>query len=506
MKNKKSIKYFLVLLFLTGVASAQPDTLWSKRFGGGDLDEGSCVQQTSDGGFIITGYTYSYGEGLADIWLIKTDDSGDTLWTKTFGGSRDDRANYVQQTTDGGYILVGYTRSSGAGVFDVWLIKTDDMGEMEWSKTYGGLYNDTGIAVQQTSDGGYTILANSDSRYGAGMMDIWLIKTDSLGDTLWTSTIGDTLRQAAKSFQLTSDGGYIIVGHNTSWGIGTVERPVYLTTDIWLVRTNASGDILWTRTFGADEQDDEGLAVMETSDGSFVLAGYTYEYNWSDLILIKTDDSGDTLWKTVVQGGFVEFPHSMLETFDGDYFVFGHTSGFGIGLPEDNIWLLKFDDITGDTLWTTVIGGLGDDRALFGQQTSDGGYILTGLTVPSGTFFWDLWLIRLAPEVFSRQLAMTESPGVFPSLVALHQNYPNPFNPVTTMKYDLPEQSRVNITVYDIMGRHIKTLVNGNQDPGRKSIIWDATDEIGRPMNSGVYLYRIKTEDFEQTRRMMLVK
>jgi len=504
MKSKKSIKFFLVLLFLTGIASAQPDTLWSKRFGGGHLDEGSCVQQTTDGGFIITGYTFSYGEGLADVWLIKTDDSGDTLWTKTFGGDRDDKANYVQQTTDGGYILVGYTRSSGAGIFDVWLIKTDDTGEMEWSKTYGGVDSDIGIAVQQTSDGGYAILANSDS-YGAGMLDIWLIRTDSLGDTLWTTTIGDTLRQAGKSFQLTSDGGYIITGHTSHPNPDEpYETHADLIADIWLVKMDALGDILWIKTF-VQENDNEGLAVIETSDGSFVIAGYTWEYGWSDLLLIKTDDSGNTLWETIIQGAHVDVSHSLQETIDGGYIVFGHTTSYGVGKPADNIWLLKFDT-AGDTLWTKVIGGVEDDRALFGQQTSDGGYIVTGYTVPSGTFFWDLWLIRFAPEVFSRQLAMTENPGVYPSSFALHQNYPNPFNPITTVKYDLPDQSQVDITVYDILGRHVKTLVNGNQEPGSKSIIWDATDDAGRPINSGIYLYRIKTGDFEQTRRMMLVK
>ena len=508
MKNKKSLKYFLVVLFLTGIASAQPDTLWTKRFGGGDLDEGSCVQQTSDGGFIITGYTFSYGEGLADVWLIKTDDLGDTLWTKTFGGDRDDKANYVQQTTDGGYILVGYTRSSGAGIFDVWLIKTDDTGEMEWSKTYGGLESDIGVAVQQTSDGGYAVLGYTDS-FGAGMLDIWLIRTESSGDTLWTKTIGDTLRQAGKSFQITSDGGYIITGYTTHPNPeAPQEADADLIADTWLVRLDDSGDILWTSNFGALNQDDEGLAVMETSDGSFVIAGYTWEHGWSDLVLIKTDGSGNTLWETLIQGGHVDVPHSLDETLDGGYIVFGHTTSWGPGVPADNIWLLKFDDTTGDTLWTMIIGGNEDDRALFGQQTSDGGYILTGYTIPTSTFpyYWDLWLIRFAPEVFSRQLAMTESPGVQPSSFALHQNYPNPFNPVTTVKYNLPDRSLVDITVYDILGRHIKTLVNGNQDPGIKSILWDATDDAGRPVNSGVYLYRIKTEDFEQTRRMMLVK
>ena len=169
------------LIFFVTVSFAQVDTAWTKTFGGNSNDIGYSVQQTTDGGYIITGYTSSSGN--IDIWLIKTDSNGDSLWTKTFGGSGDDLGQSVQQTTDGGYIITGYTTSFGNGYYDVWLIKTDSNGDEEWNQTFGGGGSDSGHSVQQTTDGGYIITGYTDS-FGNGGGDIWLIKTDSEGNTV----------------------------------------------------------------------------------------------------------------------------------------------------------------------------------------------------------------------------------------------------------------------------------------------------------------------------------
>jgi hypothetical protein len=209
-----------------------PEVAWNKTFGGSGIDWAYSVQQTSDGGYIVAGDTGSYGAGDFDVWLIKTDPSGNVTWNKTFGGSGNDGAYSVQQTSDGGYIVAGttasyiYARNSG----DVWLIKTDSSGNMAWNKTFDGSGNDWAYSVQQTSDGGYIVTGYTYS-YEADDADVLLIKADSSGNMAWNKTFGGSDYEYGRSVQQTLDGGYIITGEISSYGAGM--------TDVWLIKVTA---------------------------------------------------------------------------------------------------------------------------------------------------------------------------------------------------------------------------------------------------------------------------
>ena len=222
----------LVALF-TQYAYAQV-VRFAKTYGGTNWDGAFSVQQISDGGYILAGYTNSFGAGNFDLFLIKTDASGNVQWAKTYGGTSWDEAYSVRQTLDGGYIVAGWTNSFGAGGADILLIKTNASGNVQWAKTYGGTSNDYAYSVQQTSDGGYIVAGYTES-FGAGGVDVFLIKTYANGNLQWAKTYGGTGYAYAYSFQHTSDGGYILAGYTNSFGAGS--------WDIFFVKTDANGNI-----------------------------------------------------------------------------------------------------------------------------------------------------------------------------------------------------------------------------------------------------------------------
>ena len=208
--------------------------VWSKTYDGKNFDEGRSVVQTSDNGFIITGCTDC--NSYSDVILIKTDSAGDTLWTRTYGGYDNEFGNYVQQTTDGGYIITGQTQSFGNGYSDIWLIKTDSAGDTLWTRTFGGESLEVGSCVQQTTDGGYIITGINFSLVLPDHGDVWLVKTDTLGNEIWNHTYGGVGLDWGRSVQQTTDGGYVVVG----W------REVVLggqsDSDVWLIITDPEGN------------------------------------------------------------------------------------------------------------------------------------------------------------------------------------------------------------------------------------------------------------------------
>ena len=311
---------------------------WDQTFGGAEFDVAYSVRQTADGGYILAGCTGFYEhEDIIDAWLIKTDATGVEQWDQTFGGSGRDVIKSVQQTTDGGYILAGYTESYGAGNNDGWLIKTDAVGVEQWSKTFGGSSYDKAWSVQQTTDGGY-ILAGYTESYGAGNDDAWLIKTNAEGIEQWSQTFGGSGRDVIKSVQQTTDGGYILAG--------TIYLGEISNEDAWLIKTNATGIEQWSQTFGGSNWDWIN-SVQQTTDGGYILAGGTDSYGnetgREDAWLIKTDVAGTKQWSQTF-GNFEsdensEF-RSVQQTTDGSYILAGYTDQ-SYETSGSDAWLIK---------------------------------------------------------------------------------------------------------------------------------------------------------------------
>ncbi|ACK42564.1 lipoprotein [Dictyoglomus turgidum] len=389
-------KFFLLLsvflifsLLISGCApkkdTTPPQQVWQKTYGGSSSDYAYSIQQTSDGGYIVAGYTWSFGAGNRDFYIIKLDSNGNKVWEKTYGGSNDDWARSIQQTSDGGYIVVGGTYSFGAGYADFYIIKLDSNGDKVWEKTYGGSENDVARSIQQTSDGGY-IVAGGTSSFGAGG-DFYIIKLDSNGNKVWEKTYGGSDDDWASSIQQTSDGGYIVAGGTYSFGAGSA--------DFYIIKLDSNGDKVWEKTYGGSSWD-RASSIQQTTDGGYIVAGYTNSFGAGngDFYIIKLDSNGDKVWEKTYGGSSYDEAYSIQQTSDGGYIVAGYTESFGAGYSD--FYIIKLDS-NGDKVWEKTYGGSNDDEASSIQQTTDGGYIVAGGTYSFGAG-GDFYIIKTDSE------------------------------------------------------------------------------------------------------------
>lgn len=378
----------LLLLSTAATATEAPDSLWSRTFHFTAVDICYSVCQTSDGGYLLGGMTI---EGSApDFRVVKTDGNGDSLWSRRYGGTGSDVCYAVCEASDGNYLLAGMTQSFGAGHCDFWLVKISDNGDSLWSHTYGGPYNDHSYCVQQTSDGGY-ILAGCTFSFSAGGLDFWVVKTNENGDSLWSSAFGGARDDRCFCVQQTSDGGYILAGETKSFGS-------YPFTDLWLVKTDANGDSLWSNTFGGDQFDDCHF-VQQTSDGGYILAGNTNSFGagYCDFWLVRANADGDSLWSRTFGGTGNDVCTAAQVTSDEGYIIAGW-----IGYDDRDInmqdFLLVKANAMGDSLWSLTFDNEYSEECNSVQQTSDGGYILAGWTYSPHPLEQDYWLVKTGPE------------------------------------------------------------------------------------------------------------
>jgi predicted secreted protein len=312
---------------------------WNKTYGGPLDDRVQDMCMTSDGGYALCCLANSFGAGSADFWLIKVTATGDAQWNKTYGGTGSETPYYIAQTSDGGYTMVGNTNSSGAGNTDFWLVKTDAGGNMQWNKTYGGTGADNGFHIIKTSDGGFALLGVTASS-GAGGSDVWLIKADATGTMQWNKTYGGSSYDGGMAFVQTADGGYTVAALTMSFGAGGM--------DGWLFRTDAAGNMQWNRTYGGPATDYALHMFQTTADGGYIISGYTASFGagGQDAWLIKTDASGNMLWSRTYGGVNADVAWSLAQTSDGGYIVAAMTESLGFGaVGVADMLLVKTDAV-----------------------------------------------------------------------------------------------------------------------------------------------------------------
>ncbi len=386
----KRIVSILIITFLYSATQAQ--TTFERTYGGFNFEEGKSVKQISDGNYIIGGWTVSYGSGSEDVYLLKINADGDTLWTQTYGEAMHDYGYDVQETADSGFVITGYTEKTDSTGYDVYLIRTDQNGDTLWTRAYGGDDYEEGFTVSQSDDGGFIIGGYTES-FGTGLKDIYLIKTDHNGDTLWTKIYGGTSYEEVYSVKQTIDGGYFAAGYTESDSVFVEnKKSTKGAGDMFLMKTDAAGDTSWTKRYGGSGFD-IAYSAQQTTDGGYILGGITESFGAEgiDIFLVKTDSNGDTLWTKTYGGEKQDVARSVSQTNDGGYIITGKTNSFGNGKMD--VYLIKTNS-AGDTLWTKTFGDEDFDYAYSVTETSDNGYAISGYTSKSGILNHNVYFIR----------------------------------------------------------------------------------------------------------------
>ncbi|HNI43322.1 MAG TPA: PKD domain-containing protein, partial [Chitinophagales bacterium] len=445
--DTNSADYWVVKLSATNAIE------WQNTIGGDGHDRLTCLQQTADGGYILGGYSGSDISGdktenivgndiYYDYWVVKLSANGTIQWQNTIGGGEYDYLQSIEQTTDGGYILGGYSRSNmsidktenvvGYTVYyDYWVVKLSANGTIQWQNTIGGFNHDYLKSIKQTADGGYILGGYSNSgvfgdktEANQGYNDYWVVKLSATGTIQWQNTIGGNYEDYLESIEQTADGGYILGGYSSS-GISGDKTEISQSGDYWVVKLAATGTIEWQNTIGGSNED-YLKSIEQTTDGGYILGGYS-----------KSGISGD---KTVAsKGGY-------------DY------------------WVVKVSN-SGTIQWQNTIGGNSDDFLQCIQQTTDNNYVLAGYSKSNASGdknegsigLEDYWIVKIKDDIYASADFQTP-PIACKNGIVMFNNTSNELSTSYQWQIDgVPVSTNTNLSYsFATIGTHTVTLVADN--------------------------------------------
>ena len=485
-----------------GYAQAQIDTIWTRTYGGDHHDYATSLLQTVDGGYLMTGVTYSYGAGDKDFYLVRTDLNGDTLWTKTYGDTLIDNVFSIKPTFDGGYVIGGWS-SSRSGTnhdFDCYIVKIDRAGFLEWENYCTDSSNCGAYDIVQADDGGYLLAGCAKSSNVPSNFDLFVVRADQSGDTVWTRHYVVPGREnwdgLAYSITKTADGHYVVAGE--------IFFQSEYRSDVYALKIDDYGDTLWTTLIDYDLRE-YAWDCVETPEGDIVLTGWTWggfsDTTGDEVYLAKLTQNGDLLWQKTYAYAWPVCSYNdgwavAVDPVDHGYIIAADTRPQAISSRD--VYILKTDS-EGDTLWTTRVEDPADDSPFNITITSDNGFAVCGqkyVVNSHGFLYKDFYLLK-----FDLITGVLEPDSRLPEDVELIQNYPNPFNSATTIRFVLSRPRDIRISIYDILGRKVSTLVDGYIQPGNHNVTLDASE-----LTSGIYFYRFETDNIVKKKRMLLLR
>ena len=512
---------------------AQGEEEWMQTWGGQGFEVAWAVTQTTDRGFLVVGYTNTDVFG-SDGWVVKTDSEGELEWSQNYGDGSVGIFRMIKVINDSAYIIAGYGNTADNNSQDCWLVKIDDEGEVIWSHTYGGDSREWCQDVDRTRDGGF-VLSGITISFGAGGSDAYVIKVDEDGDEEWSRTYGTERDEGLVEIVQMPDGGYVFAGSAILPGDDE-------NRDMYVVRVDSSGEEIWTHTYGG-RRDDNCYALTLTPDGGIILAGKsdTEGRNYLDFYIVRFNFQGEVLWQRTFGGRGIEECNSIIRTPDGSYALGGHTDYFRReGVRNRSFWLVKtgpdilrwlslpdtgfvedstliydldyFYDFVSPSVYSDsalvfyvrngvhVNGEIEDDRLIITDDEGEFGLDSLRLIVAEedDEDNRDTTYLRITIREYNDVAQLTDS--CFPQKLDIKIAYPNPFNSSTSISYQLPAESDVTITILDISGREIKTLINGTVRAGYHQTIWNAD------VPSGIYICRMETDGYIKSIKLLLTR
>ncbi len=474
-----SLSFFILSAFL----SAQPTIQWQTTLGGSLHDEAKSVQPTTDGGYILAGFTVSddgdveVNYGFFDFWVTRLDSTGAVLWKKNYGGSSFDEAFAVQQTADGGYVVAGYTESNDGDVSgnhggkDAWVLKLDSFGGIQWQKCLGGSDWEEAWDIQLTPDGGYILAGRSNSTDGDvtgnhGTLDYWVVKLSSTAEIEWQKSLGGSNFDFGYTVSPTSDGGYIVAGESQSSDGDVINMDGGL--DAWVVKLNFEGKIEWQRVLGGSLGDRANEIRQTREDGYIVFGGtlstdgdVTGNHGGNDMWAVKLSEVGDIEWQRALGGSSEDYGQSIYQTSDGGFIATGLVNSNNGDVTGNHgstdLWVVKLTE-GGELQWQKAYGGTLQEVGFSIRQTSDEGYIVAGYAwsnngdVSGVQGKTDFWVVKLSPESSPTSEAHTLPLEIFP-------------NPAThAISLQMPsEEPNISIRITDLLGRALR-LASGESE------------------------------------------